>query len=141
MCGIVGFLDKRGGQEQPIGRTLLSMLQALSCRGPDSAGVAVFHSQPEWHARVSAPPSVDPDRAVTAFREAGLAVFRDYRNGVYDALLPAGVDVSALEAALQRSLPGTEVICLGQRLYLAKQVGSPEQLETTYQISKITGTH
>ena len=38
MCGIIGFLDKRGGHERAVGRTLLTMLQALSCRGPDSAG-------------------------------------------------------------------------------------------------------
>src|SRR5438105_12939862 len=42
VCGIVGFLDKRGGHERPVGRTILAMLQALSCRGPDSAGVALF---------------------------------------------------------------------------------------------------
>jgi glutamate synthase domain-containing protein 1 len=53
MCGIVGFLDKRGGSERPVGKTLLAMLQALSCRGPDSAGVAVFGpAQPNWVARV-----------------------------------------------------------------------------------------
>src|SRR5438094_526175 len=40
MCGIVGFLDRRGSH--PLGRTLLTMLQALGCRGPDSAGVALF---------------------------------------------------------------------------------------------------
>src|SRR4051812_25298272 len=66
VCGIVGFLDKRGGQARPAGRTLLAMLQALSCRGPDSAGVAVFQTQPEWHARVSAPPGTSSERAIAA---------------------------------------------------------------------------
>src|SRR2546430_9205570 len=42
MCGILGFLDKRGRPEYPVGQTLYGMLQALSCRGPDSAGVAGF---------------------------------------------------------------------------------------------------
>src|SRR5437763_1612735 len=42
MCGIIGYLDKRAQHERPVGQVLLSMLQALSCRGPDSAGVAVF---------------------------------------------------------------------------------------------------
>jgi len=41
MCGIIGFLDKHGDQERPLGRTILAMLQALSCRGPDSAGAAL----------------------------------------------------------------------------------------------------
>jgi glutamate synthase domain-containing protein 1 len=141
VCGIVGFLDKRGGQGQPVGRTLLAMLQALSCRGPDSAGLAVFHGQPEWHARVSTPPGTSSERGIEALRHAGFAVQRDYHNGVYDALIPADPDAAALEKGLQRLLPGAEVICLGQRLSLAKQVGSPEQLEATYHISKLTGTH
>ena len=42
MCGIVGYLDRHPGHAHPVGRVLLSMLQALSCRGPDSAGVAAF---------------------------------------------------------------------------------------------------
>jgi len=141
MCGIVGFLDKRGGQEQPIGGKLLSMLRALSCRGPDSAGVAVFHAQADWHARVSTPPGTRSEQGISALRKAGFAVHRDYGNGVYDALVSADPDVSALEENVQSLLPGTEVICLGQRLYLAKQVGSPDQLEATYHVSTLTGTH
>src|SRR5215475_6527338 len=42
MCGIVGYLNKNGKQNPPIGRILLSMLEALACRGPDSAGMAIF---------------------------------------------------------------------------------------------------
>src|SRR3989441_5929241 len=41
MCGIVGFLDKTTG-DQPVGCAILGMLQAVGCRGPDSAGVALF---------------------------------------------------------------------------------------------------
>src|SRR5262249_7526691 len=32
-------------------------------------------------------------------------------------------------------------ICLGQRLNLAKQVGSPDELEKTYHVSRWAGTH
>src|SRR5262245_49701873 len=53
MCGIIGYLDKKAGPKAPIGRVLLNMLQALGCRGPDSAGVALFGPPEEWHLRVS----------------------------------------------------------------------------------------
>ena len=51
MCGIVGFLDKRAGSGHPTGRTVMAMLQALACRGPDSAGVALVGDpdEPAWH--------------------------------------------------------------------------------------------
>src|SRR5919204_5859392 len=41
MCGIVGYFDKSGAPDR-IGAMLLRMLDALSGRGPDSAGVAVW---------------------------------------------------------------------------------------------------
>ncbi len=141
MCGIIGYLSRGDEQDQAIGRILLTMLQALSCRGPDSAGVALFGRAAEWHLRVSVPGDVDEDAAIAALRQVGLAPFRHYRNGVHDALIPPKADRATLEEQIQRRLPGTEVICLGQQLNLFKQVGSPEQLEATYHISGLTGSH
>ncbi len=141
MCGIIGYLDKRGGPNAPVGRTLLDMLQALSCRGPDSAGVAVFGSPSDWHVRVSARPGDDPEAVVQALQDCGAAVFHHYHNGVYNALVARQADVATLEERIRERLPGTEVICLGKRLELFKQVGSPQQLEATYRISELTGTH
>ena len=44
MCGIAGFFDKSQSGSSPAGATLLRMLTALSCRGPDSAGIALWGS-------------------------------------------------------------------------------------------------
>jgi glutamate synthase domain-containing protein 1 len=141
VCGIVGFLDRRGGADQPVGRTLLTLLQALSCRGPDSAGVAVFSPPADWHVRVSVPAGLPAEAVLPALRKAGLVPFRDYGNGVYDATHAPEADPAVLEAAVERHLAGTEVICLGRRLNLFKQVGSPDRLEATYHISALTGSH
>ena len=141
MCGIIGFLDKHGRREQPLGRALLAMLHALACRGPDSAGVALFGPPDEWHVRVSTPAGMDPDVAIAAMHDASAEVFRHYRNGVYDALPRSVSDAASLEERILRRLPGALVICLGHRLNLFKQVGSPERLEETYCISRLVGTH
>jgi glutamate synthase domain-containing protein 1 len=141
MCGIIGFLDKRGDQQRPVGAVLLRMLQALSCRGPDSAGVALFGPWGDWHLRLSVPADSSLDTVRCTLKELGAGVSRHCGNGVYDAVLPSGTEPMALEARIQERLPGTEVICLGRRLDLFKQVGSPDQLEATYGISKLPGTH
>jgi glutamate synthase domain-containing protein 1 len=141
MCGIIGYLDKRSEQARPLGQTLLAMLKALSCRGPDSAGVALFGPAEVWHLRVSAPANTNSDAVRTGLRQAGVAVCCDYKNGVYDGLLARGTDLTTLEDLILQRLPGTELICLGRQLNLFKQVGSPVQLEATYGISALTGTH
>jgi glutamate synthase domain-containing protein 1 len=172
MCGIVGFLDKSGGSDHPIGSTLLAMLQALSCRGPDSAGVAVFGAANGWHLRISVPagaehvdPGTDPQGGtpiwlespeqgteeehgapemadvVQALQRIGVAPYRHYHNGVYDASLSRDTDPETVEGAIHRQLPDAEILCLGRQLNLAKQVGSPDRLEATYAISAWTGSH
>ena len=42
MCGIAGFWDKTANEQVAVGQTIFKMLQALGCRGPDSAGVALY---------------------------------------------------------------------------------------------------
>src|SRR4029079_18159861 len=42
MCGIVGLFAKSTEIEESLGRHLGAMLEQMSDRGPDSAGVAVY---------------------------------------------------------------------------------------------------
>src|SRR5947199_9645922 len=49
MCGIVGYFDRGDNLDQPLGSTILKMLEALACRGPDSAGVALFGKPSSGH--------------------------------------------------------------------------------------------
>src|SRR5579864_7848161 len=116
MCGIIGLLDKRPQQGQPLGRTLLTMLQALSCRGPDSAGVALFGPPAEWHLRLSVAAGLEAEILATELRALGATSVRDYGNGVHDVLLSSGADLLTLEEQIERCLPGTEIICLGRWL-------------------------
>src|SRR5215469_5465193 len=105
MCGIVGFLDKREQPEFPLGRTLLTMLQALSCRGPDSAGVALFGGRGEMRLRLSVPTDTDRQTLSNALQDVGLTILRSYRTGVHDARIAAEIDLKKLEKRIQYGLP------------------------------------
>jgi methylamine---glutamate N-methyltransferase subunit A len=146
MCGIIGFLDKRGTSDRSLGRTLLAMLQALSCRGPDSAGVAVFGPpRALWVLRLKLPERQERERAgaaiLDALRDVGV-ILRHRLDGAYLCLDVEGTAVpEALEDRVLRQAPGTEVVSLGHQLEIFKQVGSPAQLEQQYRISTLTGTH
>jgi glutamate synthase domain-containing protein 1 len=143
MCGIVGFLDKRGGTDRPIGRTLLNMLQALSCRGPDSAGVALFGpARPFWIAQIKLPEGTDrdegPARVLNAL-QGTVAILNHQTVGAYLRL--EVMNPSGLEEKLRRQVPGAEIVSLGRQLEIVKQVGSPDQLEQTYGVGQKLGSH
>src|SRR5436305_635932 len=58
MCGIVGFVDRLGRPDFPGGRVIATMLEALACRGPDGAGVAILRPPPGdglWSFRLAIP--------------------------------------------------------------------------------------
>ena len=42
MCGIVGLLVRDQGLEQDLGRYFTTMLEEMTARGPDSAGLAIY---------------------------------------------------------------------------------------------------
>jgi glutamate synthase domain-containing protein 1 len=145
MCGIVGFLDKRGGTERPVGRTLLAMLEALGCRGPDSAGVALFGRSRGGVAQIKLPEEMEPSAAAANVLDALRDVDVVLRHEIVGAYLRLEMDGSdnavAVENAILKRVPGAEVVSLGRRLQIVKQVGSPRQLDQTYGISRWTGSH
>ncbi len=54
MCGIVGLFLKNPALQPELGRHLETMLIGMTERGPDSAGIAVYHSAvPEGQCKIT----------------------------------------------------------------------------------------
>ena len=146
MCGIVGFWNR---QEDAcgLGQTVLKMLNALDCRGPDSAGVALYGEERDGRLvlRVSLGEDADYDataRRVVSRAEAFGAVSEQARTAEYLRLAVAyGGEAGRLEQAIEAAGDGVEVVSMGRRLEIVKQVGSPRNLDETYRISGFEGTH
>jgi methylamine---glutamate N-methyltransferase subunit A len=143
MCGIIGFLDKLGRRDYPAGQLVLAMLEALACRGPDSAGVALLRTPDPtgsvWNVRIA--PAEQAAAAVANLRGLGTVV-RSARDGDTLRLVfrpEPGTSAEGLERALEACRGGLEVLCLGEELDLVKQVGSPLLLEETYHVSTWRG--
>jgi glutamate synthase domain-containing protein 1 len=146
MCGILGYLDKSVAEQQPIGNILLGMLNALACRGPDSAGVALF-GIPRPNRLVARVKLGDngssSQRAPEVKRLAHKFGARDFaQKGAYlrFTFLENG-DLEALISSIESVAPDVEVVSVGRRLEIVKQVGSPSRLEQTYGISGFQGGH
>ena len=147
MCGIVGYLDRMSDERAPVGSTILGMLNALGCRGPDSTGVAIYGPAAEGRMAVRVKLGDEGD-----FAERGREVARIAETfGTVAYLAATGpylqfkvdetVDPRRLAASIESLSPDMEVVSIGRNLEIVKQVGSPQNLEQTYGISQLRGTH
>jgi glutamate synthase domain-containing protein 1 len=141
MCGIVGFVDRLGRLDYPTGKVVLAMLDALGCRGPDSAGVALLQHESAHDDALRI--RIAPADALALERLAPLGQVgrKEERGGTlrFEFRPAPGVPVEAIERELGVSRGGLEVLSLGARLDLVKQVGSPARLEATYGVSAWRG--
>ncbi len=145
MCGIVGFLDQRAEGEAPVGKILLSLLTALGRRGPDSAGAALYGDPQGFVVRVKLGEAGDLGPRAAEVAERARALTRVSATEVQGHSLRLVVEaigeVRAFEAALEAVHPEVEVVSVGRRLEILKELGAPAHLETTFGLSAFHGSH
>ena len=146
MCGIVGYFRK-AESEGPIGEVMLRMITALGCRGPDSTGLALYGGKRRSGAvvRVKLSESRAPAPQATAVLHALAAVSEVKTSALADGVLRVelgnGTTAVAIERAVLRSAPGSEVFSVGRRLDLVKRVGTAADLDASFHIRDVRGTH
>ncbi len=147
MCGIVGFLDKSGNRQAAVGQTLLAMLSALDRRGPDSSGVAVYADRGAdacvLRVELGEQGPFEPlaDRVIEQVNSRVAVSTVDLRGPSLRLVITPPEHPGGLEQAIEAVDSGVEVVSLGSRLELVKQVGSPANLDATYAVSSYIGTH
>lgn len=146
MCGIAGFFDRSGDRNAPAGATLLRMLTALGCRGPDSAGIALWGrgDDDDLVVRVKVGEGGDLEarrREVLRRARQVTRVRTSTAQGALLRLVVAKVAPGELAAAVEAVAPDVEVVSMGQRLEIVKQVGAPAGLDADFAVSTWTGTH
>ncbi len=147
MCGIAGYWDKSGDSSAPIGSTVLDMLRALDCRGPDSAGVALFHAPVAGGFVLQVKLGEDgypSDRVDEIVRNAAApAAPHDVTTtGAYLRMRVEGaVNAEELTKTIEAVAVDVEVVSMGRRLEIVKQVGSPDRLDQTFPVSETRGSH
>ena len=142
MCGIVGFLDKTKNRTT-VGMIVLQMLNALGARGPDSAGVALYGQKKDkgMVVQIKLGKQKEATLIVEQLEEFGsiseVKIVAEYLRLV----ISLEVDIASFLKVVESLDQGIEVVSLGAQLEVVKQVGTPENLESTYNISSFTGTH
>lgn len=147
MCGIAGYFDRTKDERAPVGRTILGMLNALGCRGPDSAGVAIYgpSGASRFAVRVKLGDHGEfPERAQQVVRvaEARGTVSSAETTGPYLRFeIDDAAPIDRLVAEVEALGPELEVVSIGRKLEIVKQVGSPRNLDESYGVSGFHGTH
>ena len=149
MCGIAGFFERsRNVDEAPVGKVLITMLEGLACRGPDSAGVALFGPHADHRAvlRIKLGDERDCPARLAALRNY---LDRDFssryqltgRGAAARLLVSEVANLAALAAGIEVLDKEIEVVSMGAHLEIVKQVGSPANLDLAYGVSQMKGTH
>ena len=145
MCGIVGLFIKDPALEPALGRMLAGMLEEMSDRGPDSAGFAVYGERAGRgvKATLRAPDHAQALRVARALREQPEP---DGHGAVHtcDTHVIVEFDAPALDGLLARVralAPGTELVGIGSRMEVYKEVGLPADITARFGLRQMGGSH
>lgn len=140
MCGIVGIHLKTAALEKRLGGMLAPMLAAMTSRGPDSAGVAIYdHPDPDGHVRYS----VRSDQPERPWEEVAAAVSTAVCAEVLvdargqGAVLRSLADPEALTQALADEK--VRVVARGAAMEIFKDVGSPADICDRFDVASRSG--
>ncbi len=143
MCGIVGLFLRDPRLEPELGALLATMLTALSDRGPDSAGFAVYSSGQPGRVKLTLRDPAAGDFAATAAElsrrfNAELPIAIRDTHAVLS--VPAALE-AAVRSALAENANPVDIVSSGARMEVYKEVGRPPEVATRFDLMSMGGTH
>lgn len=142
MCGIVGIHLKDSALEPRLGELLVPMIEALTGRGPDSAGLALYdRTTPDGSLRWSLRgPSASYDWEALAARlgeDLGQPASVEVKVDV--GLLTVKAPVEQVRTRLADIAPEVKIVGVGEAMTLHKDIGSARQVCDRYGIELVGG--
>jgi methylamine---glutamate N-methyltransferase subunit A len=144
MCGIAGLYTKSATLREHLGAHLADMLEQLSDRGPDSAGVAFYRdSVPLGWCKVSLhSPSATPDwdglsgELSVQFGEASAPRVR-----ATHAVFEIAAEAEDAQAWLLERHPELTLMSAGRSIEIYKEAGLPTRFVERFGLASISGSH
>jgi glutamate synthase domain-containing protein 1 len=145
MCGVAGLLIRDRALQPNLGSMLVTMIEALDERGPDSSGIAVYADDQRPLADTSLPRPIkislgsdalvdwsDVGEALTR-RFGGAIALRPFGAGLVVEVSEAGEDELAMTVAT--SWPQVRVLGTGLNLSVLKDTGRPTETCSRYGVA------
>ncbi len=142
MCGIAGIFFKDKALEGKLGHLLAGMLAALSDRGPDSAGFAVYGSGSPGTIKLTLrlPNGFDIDTLIPRLSASARAPLSPI---VHDShmVISVAIDREPVVRAEITRHQGVSIVSTGRRMEVFKEVGRPEKVAARFGLESMVGTH
>jgi len=144
MCGIVGLLIKNPALRGRIGEFVTPMLVCMGTRGPDSAGLAIYHEPLDASLRrfslFSNRPGFDWNDLHSRFQLETEAEAMMKGTASHAAIVTSHPPAS-FRKWLKRSFPEVHLLSVGRSIDLYKDEGHPREIAERYHFEKLAGTH
>ncbi len=144
MCGIVGLYLKNPELESRIGELFKPMLIAMTERGPDSAGFAIYGDEvgEGWVKLTLRHPDAEYDWEALATRlKNELQVELSWFQNASVAVFKVHAEEAALREWLAEEASDVLILSVGQSIEILKEVGLPEKIAETFSLDKMKGSH
>ena len=147
MCGIVGLYLKDPALETRLGGMLSDMLVQMTDRGPDSAGVAIYHDPVAESAvkiTLQGPDEVHWQSVEGRLRDAMDQSFALTPLANHAVLVVEGVDQTdamVLAGQVDDLLPEVRITSIGSAIEIFKEKGLPELVIDRFHLRAMQGSH
>jgi glutamate synthase domain-containing protein 1 len=144
MCGIAGLYTKTDALRSQLGGQLARMLEQLSFRGPDSAGVAFYREPaPDGWCKISLHSAAgEPDwTGVASGLRTAFGDASEPRVRATHAVFTVGADAEAVQAWVRCAHPELTLMSAGRTIEIYKEAGLPTEFVRRFDLASIDGSH
>ncbi len=144
MCGIVGLYLKNNKYETRLGELFTPMLVAMTERGPDSAGFAIYGDEvaDDWvkitlrHADLTYAWKV-----LSEGLKSSLSAEVDWFKNDRVAVFKVKAEEQSVIDYLEKYAPEALILSTGKSIEILKEVGLPTDISDSFNLPKMQGTH
>lgn len=144
MCGIVGLYLKNPALEPQLGKLFEPMLEAMTDRGPDSAGFAIYGDEVAdgWVKLTLQAATDDYDfKALVGALEGKLAASLDWFQNASAIVLKIKAEEAAVRSALAELAPDVRIMSAGKSIEILKGMGLPKEISERFGLGSMKGSH
>lgn len=141
MCGIGGVIYKNPDHNKKTGEVIITMLDSLFRRGPDSTGVALLHPKEEniLYVDVNYEKKGNGQRIISLLNQAAKVIHSSDHGNYVRAKINFLGNPKKLSEEINKLDSDVLTANIGHSIEVLKYLGGANNLETQYQISAFDG--